>query len=504
MAQPRVPSQLQWLLLLCTALVALDSAAGRALSWEPSFGVHERTAEERKWKAGLRVVLVLGTGCIAKFDNFEVERQCSEYFDKYSRFSPWEAPEPPCTELPALRPDRLSTEYALGWHLNCDYRMAYTAILRRVEPYLKKIGWDNYVVVEYLSEEEKREVPLADIVIAPQNEFQDDLQSRFPKKKFIVVHTDDQATIHPDLDVDSDQIVGVFMHTSFTNLEENNKESPHFMRHCAWMIPPEKMKQADIWMRDPPISPNGLKKVHTIIPQILRWVYPLDCGGQGGFVILQNHAFGRNRTFTPPLSERSVDIAFIGAVGEAQEILHAPGEHPRESDPGVVWVESMRSKTGVLNHRQKAIDALNKVAHKHNLTIVTEHGKWKYPKFINLLQDTKIFVSPFGIGEFSGKDYEAILAGALLVKPFATKLRSFPNIYDHTYLLETKMDFSDLEEVVMPILSDPKYMQTKGQMIVERGKAHLKAYSEMEHYAQHLDHVMEKIARELYPKTPEL
>lgn len=33
----------------------------------------------------------------------------------------------------------------------------------------------------------------------------------------------------------------------------------------------------------------------------------------------------------------------------------------------------------------------------------------------SILPDTKIFISPFGLGEFSGKDYEAILAGCVLV-----------------------------------------------------------------------------------------
>jgi hypothetical protein len=28
----------------------------------------------------------------------------------------------------------------------------------------------------------------------------------------------------------------------------------------------------------------------------------------------------------------------------------------------------------------------------------------------------RVFVSPFGLGEFSGKDYEAILSGTLLVR----------------------------------------------------------------------------------------
>ena len=33
-------------------------------------------------------------------------------------------------------------------------------------------------------------------------------------------------------------------------------------------------------------------------------------------------------------------------------------------------------------------------------------------------------------GEYSGKDYEAIISRAVLVKPLARHLRSYPNIYE--------------------------------------------------------------------------
>jgi hypothetical protein len=33
-------------------------------------------------------------------------------------------------------------------------------------------------------------------------------------------------------------------------------------------------------------------------------------------------------------------------------------------------------------------------------------------------------------GEYSGKDYEAIISRALLVKPLARHLQSYPDIYD--------------------------------------------------------------------------
>jgi hypothetical protein len=114
---------------------------------------------------------------------------------------------------------------------------------------------------------EKMKVPKADVIIAPQNEFQDDLRQRYADKRFIVVHTDDQATISPDLDLNGDQIVGVLMHTSFRDLEENNNKSPEFMRHCAWMIPEDRLEGMDAWVRQPSINKEALdRKVSSYTP----------------------------------------------------------------------------------------------------------------------------------------------------------------------------------------------------------------------------------------------
>lgn len=181
-----------------------------------------------------------------------------------------------------------------------------------------------------------------------------------------------------------------------------------------------------------------------------------------------------------------------GAVGEAMEIQHAPGQHVDPKDPDAVWVESLRSRTGVIAHRQKAIDRMKAVADKHNLTISWQDHKMKYDNFVKLLKKTKVFLSPFGLGEFSGKDYEAIMSGAVVVKPLASKIRSFPNIYEPHYMLEVDKDFSNLEEAVMPILNNVDSLRHNGQRMVDRGQQHLKNYG-VGRFAQQLDHVLETI-----------
>jgi hypothetical protein len=454
------------------------------------------STKELRFRRRTKVVLVLGTGCNATFFDYEAEAQCSAEFaipENYER-NRWRRPQPPCDHLPVTNK---TAEIELGWRelFATDYRMAYTAVLRRAAPFLKEIGWKQLRVVAYKSAEEALHVPTADVVIAPQTEFQLDLHKRYCSKQFIVVHTDDPATISPYLDVNSPQILGLLMHDSFTNLSENNMPSPYMTRHSAWMMTKERLAGLApdlLWHRDPPITEANLRaKVHTIIPQIMRWMHPLDCGGNPEFVLLKENALGMSEGFSVPLHQRTIDITFVGYVGSQWK---QPKEQPGNGTE--VWTETMRARTGVMEHRQFAIGAILRLRDKYGLNVVTDTGQRDYKDFIQLLQDTKIFVSPFGIGEFSGKDYEAMMAGALVAKPLLRKFESYPNIYSSHFMLETEVDFSDLEEVLMPYLLDEDKLRSRGQEKVDKGQKLLKKYSKIGPLVEHFDQVLYRILQQ--------
>ena len=63
------------------------------------------------------------------------------------------------------------------------------------------------------------------------------------------------------------------------------------------------------------------------------------------------------------------------------------------------------------------------------------------------LTSSKICISPFGYGEICWRDFEAVLSGALLVKPDMNHIRTNPDIFRafETYV-PVRWDFSDLEE----------------------------------------------------------
>ena len=75
-------------------------------------------------------------------------------------------------------------------------------------------------------------------------------------------------------------------------------------------------------------------------------------------------------------------------------------------------------------------------------------------EFHEAVRNAKILVSTFGLGEGVGKDYETILSGAVLVKPYSVRLRSSPDVYTEGYSVSCRADFSDLEQVIMTILGE--------------------------------------------------
>lgn len=111
-------------------------------------------------------------------------------------------------------------------------------------------------------------------------------------------------------------------------------------------------------------------------------------------------------------------------------------------------------------NRKNAIIAIQKIKAKYpNLNIFTQSITTTYENFVSILRgesldertsapcspsalrqfrpglvmlcclcfpDTKVFISPYGLGEFSGKDYEAMLAGCLLVSSSSCQVLRLP------------------------------------------------------------------------------
>jgi hypothetical protein len=67
--------------------------------------------------------------------------------------------------------------------------------------------------------------------------------------------------------------------------------------------------------------------------------------------------------------------------------------------------------------------------------------------YLKELRDSKISISPYGWGEVCYRDFESLIAGALLIKPAMSHLVTYPNVYlpNETYI-PVSWDLSDLKE----------------------------------------------------------
>ncbi|MDR2553725.1 MAG: glycosyltransferase [Treponema sp.] len=78
-------------------------------------------------------------------------------------------------------------------------------------------------------------------------------------------------------------------------------------------------------------------------------------------------------------------------------------------------------------------------------------------RYYRELENSKIILSPFGWGEVCFRDFEAILAGALLFKPDMTHVKTWPDIYlPYETYVPLDWDGGDLEEKVQRYLEDEK------------------------------------------------
>ena len=126
------------------------------------------------------------------------------------------------------------------------------------------------------------------------------------------------------------------------------------------------------------------------------------------------------------------DIAFVGFTNYDDNI---PNEHRKDL---IKFLENLKKNS------------------TYNIYISEKIPK---TEMIELMIKTKIFISPWGIGEYSGKDYESILLGCILFKPSfynnENHYYSYPNIYkQNETCINYKYDNSDLLEKINNVLSD--------------------------------------------------
>jgi hypothetical protein len=115
--------------------------------------------------------------------------------------------------------------------------------------------------------------------------------------------------------------------------------------------------------------------------------------------------------------------------------------HARLAANGVEWYQRMR---------QHAIDTVDSLQGR---TVLSRMGASER-RYIREMRSSRICFSPFGYGEVCWRDYEAVLCGAMLIKPDMGHVETEPDIFvPYETYIPIAWDFSDLVEKVETYLA---------------------------------------------------
>ncbi len=105
-------------------------------------------------------------------------------------------------------------------------------------------------------------------------------------------------------------------------------------------------------------------------------------------------------------------------------------------------------------------------------------------RFMAELRASKMCFSPFGYGELCWRDIEAILAGAVLLKPDMSHLDTAPDLYrDGETYVALRWDFSDLAEKATALAADPERRARIARAAHSIARNYLKSDGPAETYA---------------------
>jgi hypothetical protein len=143
----------------------------------------------------------------------------------------------------------------------------------------------------------------------------------------------------------------------------------------------------------------------------------------------------QNQRLVQPLLNKSEDVCAVYRISMPENYEH-----------------KARNDEFYMHHRQGALSELNKIKSKYR--IHTE--KIQYQQYVKILQNSKLALSPFGMGEACHRDFELMEFGTAMIKPDMSMIETSPDYYvDGETYFSVKLDWSNLNEVVEKLLSEP-------------------------------------------------
>ncbi|MCH6236488.1 hypothetical protein [Cognataquiflexum rubidum] len=151
------------------------------------------------------------------------------------------------------------------------------------------------------------------------------------------------------------------------------------------------------------------------------------------------------------------------------------GKFPRNFNPQPNRINKCQARFG-FNPQRKHVDIQRKVF----LEIIEGNklflaGKLDSKQYQNEIKQVDAVLSPFGFGEVCFRDFEAILSGAVLIKPDMSHITTWPDVYKpmETYM-PISWDGADLIQKVDGLLSNERLLnQLRKQAFQELNQAYL-------------------------------
>jgi hypothetical protein len=120
-------------------------------------------------------------------------------------------------------------------------------------------------------------------------------------------------------------------------------------------------------------------------------------------------------------------------------------------------------------------------------------GKLTRRSYIEELRQSKVAISPFGLGEITLRDFEIFLSGAAMLKPDMSGVETWPDLYrGGETMVSCRWDLTDLDEKIDYLLSH----ETLRREIAAAGQAQYRKYlsgsQAGELFADHFESILAK------------
>ncbi len=162
----------------------------------------------------------------------------------------------------------------------------------------------------------------------------------------------------------------------------NNKKIKYIFEHVKLLNDPKEIITIDDNIMKKILNFNGKEKIEKYIDYNSK-VIPILNTSYMYRRLYQENCF--------LLKDRKYDIVFSGETNYNDEMI--------------------------TNHRKNIVTKIIEFATKYGYTYFTSNCRINIHKYYDLLSQTKIFISPYGFGEFSLKDFECVCFGCHVIKP---------------------------------------------------------------------------------------